>query len=105
MIPGVGTPFVIVPACIYLLLYGSTLSAVLVAVFGLLLVLFIDNSLSTYFFGKGLDTPSIFILFSIIGGIIFFGPVGFIFGPIVLSLFISAVDMYKILVLKKIQNS
>jgi len=37
----------------------------------------------------------------ILGGIILFGPLGFIFGPIILSLFISLIDMYKILILKK----
>lgn len=101
-VPGLGTPFAIIPAFLFLLLYGHVLLAVGMALFGFLIFFFIDNLLSAYFFGKGLDVPSIFILFSILGGIIFFGPIGFIFGPIILSLFISIVDTYKILVLKKL---
>jgi predicted PurR-regulated permease PerM len=101
-VPGLGTPFVIVPMVLYLFLYGHALTAIGMGLFGILLIFFVDNMLSTYFFGKGLDVPAIFALFSILGGIIFFGPLGFIFGPIILSLFISAVDMYKILVLKKV---
>jgi predicted PurR-regulated permease PerM len=101
-LPGFGTLFGIVPAFLYLLFYGNFLFAIGMALFGILLIFFIDNLLSAYFFGKGLDVPSLFILFSILGGIIFFGPLGFIFGPITLSLFISVVDMYKILVLKKV---
>lgn len=100
-VPGLGTPFVIVPAFLYLLLYGHIISAIGLGLLGILIILFVDNMLSTYFFGKGLEVPAIFALFSILGGIIFFGPLGFIFGPIILSLFISAVDMYKILVLRK----
>lgn len=100
-VPGIGTPFVIVPAFLYLLFYGNIFLAIGLMLFGILIIFFIDNLLATYFFGKGLDVSSIFVLFSILGGIIFFGPLGFIFGPIILSLFISAVDMYKILVLNE----
>jgi predicted PurR-regulated permease PerM len=100
IIPGVGTPFVIVPTVAYLILSGNILGAVEIGSFGILVIFFVDNMLSAYFFGKGLDVPSIFILFSILGGVIFFGPLGFIFGPIVLSLLISTIDMYKILILK-----
>jgi predicted PurR-regulated permease PerM len=101
MVPGLGTFFVIVPACLYLLLYGNIFLVIGMALFGGLLFFFIDNLLSTHFFGKGLHVQPPFILFSIIGGVIFFGPLGFIFGPIVLSLFISTVNIYKILVLNK----
>ena len=99
-LPGLGTPFVLVPAVIYLVLSGSIFSAIGVGLFGILIMFFVDNVLSAYFFGKGLEAPPIFILFSILGGVLFFGPIGFIFGPIILSLFISAIEMYKILILK-----
>ena len=101
-IPGLGTPFAIIPVFIYLLLYSNIFSAIAMGLFGVLASFFIDNLLSAYFFGKGLDVPAIFILFSILGGVFFFGPLGFIFGPIILSLFVSVIDMYKILVLKKV---
>lgn len=100
-VPGLGTPFAIIPAVAYLLLHGSMLLAIGMGLLGILIIFFVDNMLSAYFFGKGLDVPSIFVLFSILGGVILFGPLGFIFGPIILSLFVSVVDMYKILVLKK----
>jgi predicted PurR-regulated permease PerM len=101
MIPGLGVPFAIIPACIYLLFYSHIWLAVGMALFGMAIAFFIDNMLSAYFFGKGTTIQSPFILFSILGGIAFFGPLGFIFGPIVLSLFVSVVDIYKILILKR----
>jgi len=101
VLPGLGTPFVIIPAFLYLLFYGNLFSAIGMLLFGILLFFFIDNLLSAYFFKKGSEVPPLFILFSILGGIMLFGPLGFVFGPIILSLFISILGMYKILVLKK----
>ncbi|MCX6753037.1 MAG: AI-2E family transporter [Candidatus Nomurabacteria bacterium] len=100
-LPGLGTPFVIFPIVVYLAVSGNVLSAIGIGLFGILIMLFVDNILSAYFFGKGLDAPPIFVLFSIIGGVLFFGPIGFIFGPIILSLCVSMIEMYKILILKK----
>ena len=105
IIPGLGTPFVIVPTVIYLVLAGNMVAAFGIGIFGLLVIFFIDNMLSVYFFGKGLEAPPIFILFSILGGVLFFGPLGFIFGPIVLSLCISIIETYKILILKTEKSS
>ena len=101
MVPGLGTPFVMIPTVLYLFFFVNIYTAIAMGLFGILLSVFVDNMLSAYFFGKGLDVPPFFILFAILGGIIFFGPLGFIFGPIILSLFISLIDMYKILLLKK----
>ena len=100
-VPGLGTLFVIIPASLYLLFYSNIFLAIGMGLVGVLMVFFIDNLLSAYFFGKGLTVPSLFILFSILGGILIFGPLGFIFGPIILSLFVSVVDMYKILLPKR----
>jgi predicted PurR-regulated permease PerM len=100
-IPGIGTPFAIVPAILYLLFKGKIFFGVALGIYGALIIFFIDNILSTYLFGKGLQAPAIFVLFSILGGIVAFGPLGFIFGPIILSLFISVLEIYKILILKK----
>ncbi len=101
VIPGLGTAFAIIPAMIYLVLVGNLILAIGMGILGILIFFFLDNMLSAYYFGKGLDVPPIFMLFSILGGVIFFGPLGFIFGPIILSLYVSVIEMYKILILKK----
>ena len=95
LIPGLGTPVAIIPIVIYMAFTGNVVAAIGLALLGVLVSLLIDNMLSAYFFGKGLNAPSIFVLFSILGGVLFFGPLGFIFGPIVLSLCISTISMYK----------
>ncbi len=93
-IPGLGTLLVFVPAVLYMWLQGNTLSALGLSMSALGIILAVDNLLTSYFFGKKLPVPQMFILFSILGGIAFFGPIGFILGPLVLSLFISIVSIY-----------
>ena len=93
-IPGLGTLFAFIPAVAYLYLEGAHLSAIGLAIFGFVVMAVVDNILTPYFFGRGLAVPSIFVLFSILGGIIFFGPLGFILGPLVLSVFLSVFHLY-----------
>jgi predicted PurR-regulated permease PerM len=40
-------------------------------------------------------TPSIFILFSILGGLTYFGMIGFILGPLILSFLLSLLRIYQ----------
>jgi predicted PurR-regulated permease PerM len=93
-IPGVGTPLVFLPAIVYLFLEGHTIAAIGLTIFTVVALVLLDNVLTPYFFSKGLAAPQIFVLFSILGGILFFGPLGFIFGPLVLSVFLSVFNVY-----------
>lgn len=93
-IPGLGTAFAFVGAVAYLYVLGNMPAAIGLAVLGSGVVVLIDNILTSYFFGKGLGVSSIFVLFSILGGIVFFGPLGFILGPLVLSVFLSVIRVY-----------
>jgi predicted PurR-regulated permease PerM len=95
-IPGLGTPFAFIPAIAYAYFQGDMFSAVGLALCGVLVVLSIDNFLTSYFFGRGLAVSPLFVLFSILGGVVFFGPLGFILGPLVLSVFLSVVHVYSL---------
>jgi predicted PurR-regulated permease PerM len=94
-IPGLGTLLVFALAVSYLYLAGHVAAAVGLASLGMIVIVLVDNILTAYFFGKGLeDIPSVFVLFSILGGVIFFGPLGFVFGPLVLAIFLSLLHIY-----------
>ncbi len=93
-IPGLGTPFAFVPAVLYLYLGGNVLGALGMTLAGIIVIVLVDNVLTSYFFGKGSPVSPIFVLFSILGGILFFGPLGFILGPLGLSVFLSVVHVY-----------
>lgn len=94
-IPGLGTPFSFAGAVVYLFVGGNSWAALGLALVGVVVVILVDNILTSYFFGKGLEVSPIFVLFSILGGVIFFGPFGFILGPLVLSVFLSVIRAYE----------
>lgn len=94
LIPGIGTSIVFVPSFIYLMVTGSYLTAVGVAVWAALAVGLIDNFLGPYFMSKGATLHPFLILLAVIGGIVFFGPIGFVIGPVILSLFKVLLEIY-----------
>jgi predicted PurR-regulated permease PerM len=99
LIPGVGTSLVVIPAVIFLFLTSSLSSALGLLVWGSILVGLVDNFLSPMLLERGgINIHPLFILFSIIGGLIFFGPAGFIVGPLVLSLLFTLFDIYDLFI-------
>ncbi len=105
LIQSLGTSLVIVPGVLFLVFQGNLAAAIGLAIWGALIVGLIDNILISYFYGKDSGVPAVFVLFSVLGGLVFFGPLGFIFGPIVLSLFVCMLHIYRILVLGKGEGS
>ena len=94
LIPGVGTAIVIIPMVIYLYLTTGVVWALGLLVWGLLLVGLIDNILRPTLIERDIKIHPLLILLSVFGGISFFGPIGFLVGPIVLSFVFALVDLY-----------
>src|SRR3989344_4113312 len=100
-VPIVGSGIVIVPAILYLFITSSYAGAIGFAVWGVALIGLSDNLLSPILMKKGMHIHPFIILLSIFGGLGLFGPVGFIAGPVILSLLFSLFDIYP-LITKKI---
>jgi predicted PurR-regulated permease PerM len=96
LVPGVGTSIVFIPSIIYLVVTGSYVGAVLLTVWAALAVGLIDNLLGPYLMSRGNPLHPFVVLLSVLGGIAFFGPIGFIVGPVVVSLFIVLLELYTI---------
>ncbi len=94
LIPSVGTAVVLVPSVLYLFFSGATGAAVGLLLWGSIAVGFIDNLLGPHLIERGIKIHPFLILLSVIGGIGFFGPVGFIAGPVVLSLLFTLLHIY-----------
>ena len=54
----------------------------------------IDNMLRPKLVGKDAKMPDLLILLGTLGGLFFFGPIGFIIGPLVCGLFLTVWDIY-----------
>lgn len=101
LIPGIGTALIIIPSVIFLYVTGHASSAIGLLIWGATAVGLIDNFLGPHLVGRGTRIHPLFVLFSVIGGIGFFGPLGFIFGPVVLSLLLALLDIYDLFVLQR----
>lgn len=94
LVPGMGTALVLGPGVIYLLLNGYEGSGIGLAVWGLFAVGLIDNFLGPMLVRRGIKIHEFLILLSILGGLSLFGPIGFLLGPLTLSLLFALVEIY-----------
>ncbi len=94
VIPMVGAAIVTIPGVLYLFLLGDYSIAIGLGIWCLLLVHTIDNIVAPKFVGRGVKIHPLFIFLSVLGGLAFFGPVGFILGPVVLSFCLALLEIY-----------
>lgn len=94
LVPGVGTGLVLIPGIIYLFIVGNIFGTIGLAVWGILFVGLVDNLLRPKLVGNALSLHPLLILLSIIGGLIFFGPIGLFLGPIIMSLLFAFIATY-----------
>jgi len=95
VIPVVGSAIIWAPAAVYLIFIGHLGAGIGLIVWGGVLVSVIDNVLKPILMKGSGSTPSVFILFSILGGLTYFGMIGFILGPLILSFLLSLLRIYQ----------
>lgn len=94
LVPGVGTALILLPAIFYLFVSGETLLAAGLFIWGATAVGLVDNFLGPTLAGRGMRVHPFLILLSILGGLAFFGPLGFLLGPLLVSLLFVLLHVY-----------
>ena len=94
LIPGIGTALVLIPAILFLFITGEMFSGVGLIVWVVVAVGLVDNFLGPKLVGHGMQLHPLIILLSVFGGIGFFGPIGFLLGPLAISLLFVLIDIY-----------
>jgi predicted PurR-regulated permease PerM len=94
LVPAVGATTVYVPSIAYLFLQGHPGAAVGLWVWWLFMIMLIDNILTPKLVSRGARIHPFAVFVAVIGGISFFGPIGFLIGPLVFSLFFALLDIY-----------
>ena len=94
VIPAIGSALVWIPAAVYLFVQGPLWVAVLFTIWCAGVVGTVDNFLRPQLVGKDTKMPDLLVLVGTLGGIILFGALGFIIGPIVASLFLAIWYLY-----------
>jgi len=94
LLPAVGAPVIWLPVAIYLLATGSVWQAVVLIVFGALVIGSADNVLRPILVGKDTKLPDYVVLISTLGGIAVFGANGFVIGPVIAALFVAVWEIF-----------
>lgn len=95
ILPMLGASLIWFPATIILMIQGSYTSAIIMFLWGALVISLVDNVIWSWLVsGKAMLHP-LAIFFSFLGGIIVFGPVGLFVGPFVFALLLILIDIIK----------
>lgn len=95
LIPGIGTSLVLVPGILYLFFFSTNILAGGLLIWAVLAVGLIDNVLSGVLMNRKVQIHPFLILLSVLGGLSFFGPIGFILGPLILAFLFALIEIYK----------
>lgn len=95
IIPLVGTALVWVPLAAYMALTGDWMHAIGVAIYALLVITNVDNLIRFILQKRLADTHPLITVFGVVIGLSLFGFMGIIFGPLLISLFLLCVNIFK----------
>ncbi len=85
VVPMIGAFVVWIPAALFLALEGSWGKALILTLWGMLVVGTIDNLLRPVLVGNRLKLHTVLAFLSVVGGLILFGAAGLILGPVTLT--------------------
>lgn len=94
VIPVLGSGIVWGPAAAILFFTGRAAAGIGLAIWGVAVVGVVDNFLRPRLVGRDTKMHDLLVLLSTFGGLAMFGLVGFIIGPIIAALFLTAWDLY-----------
>lgn len=94
LIPGIGIGSVIFLSVTYLALTGQTLAAIGLLFWGIADTGLVDSYIGPRLIKRGTGLHPFLIVISILGGISLFGPLGYLLGPLTLSLLFALLEIY-----------
>ncbi len=95
LVPNVGTALALIPAVIYLLVTGQNPQAIGMAIWGAVAVGLVDNFIGPRLVGNSARLHPVLVLLSVLGGLQFFGILGFLIGPIIMAVFVAMIEIYR----------
>ncbi len=93
-LPIVGIGAVLGPAAIYLIIQGNIIQGIGMALFYIILSMGVEYLLKPKLVGDQVQMHTILVFLSIIGGLAVFGILGIIYGPLIITAFLTLSDIY-----------
>ena len=100
LVPLVGSPLGWIPACVFLFANGETWQWVGLLLYGTVVISGIDNIVKPVLLRDAARIHPMLGFLAIVGGVLSFGPMGVFVGPVILSLVISALRIYRMDILQ-----
>ncbi len=95
-VPIIGISIIYIPASIYLYIFDPSLwKPIFLLIFCTSIALWVEQWFKPKFMGRQIDTNAILILLSIIAGISQFGVLGIFYGPLLISVFFTFIELYQ----------
>ena len=101
IIPLIGTSLIIIPVCLYYIFIGDWLRAIILIAWQVIVLTNIDNIIRPYVFREEIQPPPILALIAMLAGTAMFGFLGIIYGPIILVLLFTTLEVYQKFYLKE----
>jgi predicted PurR-regulated permease PerM len=95
MIPLGGSALVWAPCALFLLLTGHWIKALVLVLWGALVIGMLDNILRPKLVGNRTRLHELLVFFSVIGGLAVFGPLGLVVGPVVVAITLALLDVFR----------
>lgn len=89
-----GAGVINIPIGIIMFLLGNYWQSVIILVNHFLVITNIDNILRPKLVSKDVHLPPVLTLIAVLGGIKYFGFMGFIYGPVIMIFFVTTLDIY-----------
>jgi Ca2+-transporting ATPase len=94
-IPFLGATSVWLPASIWLILQEEYLKGIGLGLYGFMVISMIDNVIKPLIIGESTKIPVFILFFTILGGLQVYGVLGIFLGPIIISLGMAFLAIYR----------
>lgn len=95
LIPLLGAYVVFIPAAIFLFITAPVWQAILFLLYNIVIVSTVDNIIRPKVVGDKINIHPFLIFLAILGGLKLFGLLGIIYGPLIASIFLVLLEMYR----------
>jgi predicted PurR-regulated permease PerM len=93
-IPAIGAAVICLFAALLLFATGNPYMAMFLALWGILVVGLVDNLVKPLLIKRGMEIHGAVVFFSLMGGLMAFGTIGLLLGPLVVAMFLALLHIY-----------
>ena len=103
-VPWIGVFLVVGPGIATLAVEGHMFAAIGLLIWFAVMTSVIESWLRPFIIGRRARIHPLLMLFAVLGGLAFFGPIGFLLGPLALGLFLALLDSYPLFALNSLNR-